>query len=181
MEDSDTISHRDKYSFISLYLFILIFFVIIHEIIEQSTDSDKVNRFINKLSTYKNEQSSGHIQDKSAIYYSKQIDAYLPAEASKIRVLDATNSKKFAWKEVFENENLKESFKEKVNGVINYVKDSEKDSQITFLISSSDQNKLISGMALIADYVGQINNVHMTLELEKPQSEDLVRILVLNK
>ncbi len=184
-ETENKASHRDKYSFISLYLFILIFFVIIHELLEESADKDKIYRFINKLAYFKETDDSNipnnSKPDRGSIYYSKKLEAYLPAEALQIKSIDAERSKKFAWEEAFANVEITASFKEKAQEIVNYVKNSTNELIITFLVSSEESAKAIDALALLASFASEFDGVKILVELEKPQSEELVRILVSNK
>lgn len=187
MEDSniEQHSHKEKYSFISLYLFILIFFVIIHQLVEEAADSNKINRFINKLAHYDGNETSATQDNKkldsSAIYYSKKVEAYLPAEVSQIKSINIAKSKKLEWDEVFEYGRIKDSFKQKIEEIATYIRNSDVDSIMTFLVSARDTNKALAGLTLLASYSAEIEDINIIVEFEKPQSEDLVRILVSNK
>ncbi len=187
MEDRniDQNSHKDKYSFISLYLFILIFFVIIHELIEEAADNNKINRFINKLAHYDGREVASSQDNKKldtgAIYYSKKIEAYLPAEASQIKSINVAKSKKLEWDEAFLNGRIKESFKQKIEEIVTYIRNSDADNIMTLLVSAEDPNKALSGLTSLANYSAEIEDINIIVEFEKPQSEDLVRILVSNK
>lgn len=140
-DNKKTSFRADIFSFLSLYLFILIFFVIITNIIASQDKPDSIKIFLTQIKKFNNHNHGIETNSNSTDIYANK-SGTIDQTIQFIKQPDL--SKKLSWDEVIDDtDNYNKYFKEVVEATIEYIKNNNTDNEkLLFVISSKTNDKL---------------------------------------
>jgi hypothetical protein len=177
------ISSSEQFSFISLYLFILVFFIVLSKVVSSTDPINSVDKFlteVKKIRTpfdFATKQTSNH----ENIFFNKQ---NLLQEQNQLKTIrDVRLSKKLDWsKTLDESGEFKEEFDILISEAVKFMgKEDGYEKELIFLISHENDDRVYEKISKLVRHLGSLNISKFLIQLDSKNPENSLYVQVVTK
>jgi hypothetical protein len=173
----------DQYSSISLYLFILVFFIILSKAASSSDPETSINQFITQLNKLKNQTqiTTNDDSNRNKVFFDNAAEIDDSEYLKSLQNLRL--SKKYEWEKILdESGEFSKEFREKILEIKDYTEtDIKNNNHINFLIAYENDKNIYEKTSKLIRFLQKIEGLKYQIQIDSKNLSNSIYIQLVSK